>query len=144
MELMLFREPSVDGCTVGRLSIDGGFECFTLEDIVRDGPKIPDQTAIPPGRYRIVITRSERFDRMLPLLLDVPGFEGIRIHSGNTSADTSGCILVGQKRVNERITSSKLAVEQLQGKIAASLARGEDVFITIVNPARGRDAAVPV
>jgi hypothetical protein len=144
MELMLFREPSVDGCTIGKLSIDGGFECFTLEDILRDGPKVADQTAIPPGRYRIVITMSNRFKRMLPQLLDVPGFAGIRIHSGNTSDDTSGCILVGQSRANDSISSSKLAMEQLQRKIAASLARSENVFITIVNPAAGREAAVPV
>jgi hypothetical protein len=144
MELMLLREPSVDGCTIGKLSVDGGFECFTLEDVIRNGPKISDQTAIPPGRYRVVITMSNRFGRMLPQLVDVPGFEGIRIHPGNTAADTSGCILVGQSRANDSVSSSRLAMEQLQRKIAGALARNQDVFITVVNPAAGREAAISV
>jgi hypothetical protein len=144
MELLLLREPSADGCTIGKLSIDGGFECFTLEDIIRDGSKITHQTAIPPGRYPVVITMSTRFGRMLPQLVGVPGFEGIRIHPGNTAADTSGCILVGQSRANDSISSSRLAMEQLQRKIASALARSEDVFITVVNPAVGREAPVPV
>jgi Family of unknown function (DUF5675) len=144
MELMLQREPSADGCTIGKLSVDGGFECFTLEDVIRDGPKIADRTAVPPGRYRIAITLSHRFGRMLPQLLDVPGFDGIRIHPGNTAADTSGCILVGQSRANDSVSSSRLAMEQLQRKIAGALARSQDVFITILNPAVGREAPVPV
>jgi Steigviridae/Suoliviridae L,D-carboxypeptidase/transpeptidase len=144
MELMLQREPSADGCTIGKLLIDDAFECFTLEDIMRDGPKIADQTAIPPGRYQVVITTSNRFGRMLPLLVGVPGYEGVRIHPGNTAADTSGCILVGQSRANDSILSSKLAMEQLQRKIAGALARNQDVFITVVNPAAGRELPVPV
>ncbi|HEY7169600.1 MAG TPA: DUF5675 family protein [Vicinamibacterales bacterium] len=144
MELMLLREPSADGCTIGKLSVDGGFECFTLEDIIRNGPKVADQTAIPPGRYRVDITMSHRFGRMLPELVGVPGFEGIRIHPGNTAADTSGCILVGQSRANDSISSSRLAMEQLQRKIAGALARNQGVFITIVNPAAGREVPVPV
>src|SRR5437773_6046728 len=95
MELLLRRRASAHGCTIGELVVDGVFECYSLEDEVRGGPKIPGQTAIPAGRYRVVITPSQRFGRLLPLLEDVPGFEGIRIHAGNTSADTAGCILVG-------------------------------------------------
>jgi len=144
MELMLQREPSADGCTIGKLSIDGGFECFTLEDVFRDGPKIADQTAIPPGRYQVVITMSNRFGRMLPLLVAVPGYEGVRIHPGKTAADTSGCILVGKSRANDSIMSSRLAMEQLQRKIAGALARSQDVFITVVNPVVGRELPVPV
>jgi hypothetical protein len=144
MELMLLREPSVDGCTIGKLSVDGGFECFTLEDVIRNGPKVADQTAIPPGRYRVVITMSNRFHRMLPELVNVPGFEGIRIHPGNTATDTSGCILVGQSRANDSISSSRLAMEQLQKKIASALVRNQDVFLTVVNPTAGLEAAIAV
>lgn len=134
MELLLQRDASADGCTPGRLFVDGEFEAFTLEDVVRDGPKIAHETAIPPGRYRVVITRSTRFGRMLPLLVNVPGFDGIRIHPGNTAADTAGCILVGRSRANDSIASSRLAMDALQPKIAGALARQQDVFITVVNP----------
>ena len=134
MELSVKRDPSADGCTLGRLFVDGVFEAFTLEDIVRAGPKVMHETAIPSGRYRVDITKSERFQRMLPILLDVPGFTGVRIHPGNTNADTSGCILVGQSRAHDSISSSKLAMQALQPKIAGALARGEDVFITIEDP----------
>lgn len=133
MNLLLQRQPSRDGCTIGRLAVDGVFDCWTLEDVVRDGPKIAHQTAIPAGRYRVDITLSARFGRMLPVLLNVPGFEGIRIHPGNTSADTEGCILVGQDRANASIVSSRLALGALQPKIAGAIAHHEDVFITIEN-----------
>jgi hypothetical protein len=134
MELLLKRQPSADGVTLGQLFVDGRHECFTLEDVIRPGPKVAHETAIPAGRYRVAITPSQRFGRMLPLLEDVPGFAGIRIHPGNTKADTSGCILVGQGRRLDSVVSSRLAMEALQPKIAGALARHEDVFITIENP----------
>lgn len=134
MELRLEREPSVDGCTIGRLYVDGIWQLWTLEDVVRDGPKIAHETAIPAGRYRVIINRSQRFGRMLPRLLDVPGFDGILIHPGNTAVDTSGCILVGQGRGLKSIMGSQLALSALQPRIAGAIARGEDVFVTIENP----------
>lgn len=135
MTLDLYREPSSEVSTSGRLAIAGVFECWTLEDIVRDGPKVAHETAIPAGRYQVVITRSQRFECMLPLLLDVPGFEGIRIHAGNTDKDTSGCLLVGQSRgAHDSILSSRLALAALQPKIAGAIARGERVHI-VVHPA---------
>ena len=133
MDLLLQRQPSADGCTLGQLFVDGVFECFTLEDVVRDGPKISNQTAIPAGRYRVEITFSPRFRRMLPEVLDVPGFTGIRIHPGNTAADTSGCILVGQRSTVDSIEDSRVAMVSLQAKIAAARARGVDVFLTVDN-----------
>lgn len=136
MTLELYRDPSVDGRTMGRLSIDGRFFCWTLEDVVRDGPKLAHETAVPAGRYQVAITKSTRFGRMMPLLLDVPGFSGIRIHSGNTSADTAGCILVGFAKVPGGLGASRTALEELQARIARALAGGDAVVIDILNAAR--------
>ena len=133
MTLTLHRRPSQSWGTPGLLSIDGEPECFTLEDVVRSGPKVVHETAIPAGRYRVVITRSQRFQKMLPLLLNVPGFEGVRMHAGNTSADTSGCPLVCLGRFERGVTRSREAMDRLQPQIAAALARGDDVQIEVVN-----------
>lgn len=134
MELQLNREDATNDRTIGSLFIDGRFEAFSLEDAIRLGPTIYGETAIPAGRYEVVITRSPRLQRMLPRLKDVPGFEGVLIHSGNTSQDTEGCILVGQSRAHDSLESSRLALAALQPKIAGAIAKGERVFITIVNP----------
>ena len=99
MELTLVRDVCGTDCTLGKLFVDGAFDCYTVEDVVRpDGTKIPGKTAIPEGRYRVVVTRSPRFGRDLPLLEKVPNFEGVRIHPGNTAADTEGCIIPGRVR----------------------------------------------
>ena len=132
MLLTLIREPSSTGCTIGRLSVDGRHECYTCEDVTRPGqPKVPGQTAIPEGRYQVVITMSNRFKVRLPLLLDVPGFTGIRIHPGNTAADTEGCILPGLGMLPDRVTQSRAAFDRLFQKIEAALAGGEQVWIKI-------------
>lgn len=133
MQLRLAREPSGGGITPGRLFVDDVHACFTLEDVVRTGPKVPGATAIPAGRYRVRVTYSPRFKRALPLIMDVPGFEGIRIHAGNVAEDTEGCILVGNGRGFHSITDSRLALAALQPRIAGAEARGDDVWITIVN-----------
>lgn len=131
MELLLRREPSRDGATCGELLRDGQFECWTLEDAVRD-EKLDGATAIQAGRYHVVLTYSKRFKRSLPLLEAVPGFAGIRIHAGNTTEDTSGCILVGRSRFDQTIIDSKQALDRLNGAIAeAILLRHEPVWITI-------------
>lgn len=134
MEMLLQRQPTVDGVTHGDLIVDGKWAVFTLEDAIRHGPKIAHETAIPAGRYEVTITRSQHFGRMLPLLLDVPGFEGIRIHTGNTRADTSGCILVGLARAHDSIASSQIALSMVQPKIAGAIARGERVWLTVLDP----------
>lgn len=114
MELRLERFLIGDRRTIGRLLIDGDKFCYTLEDKVREpGVKIYGQTAIPEGRYRITMTWSPHFKMVLPLVNDVPGFEGIRIHSGNTEADTEGCILVGYNLAGDYISSSRLALAGL-------------------------------
>jgi hypothetical protein len=138
MELLLVRHYKGHTCTIGSLYLNGTFECYTLEDVVRqvngeptESWKIKGQTAIPTGRYEVTITFSSRFKILLPLLLDVPGFEAIRIHSGNTDADTEGCILVGRVKADEYIFESKLALEPLLKKIQDCIASGEKVFITV-------------
>ena len=104
--------------TIGRLFVDGVYECDTLEDTVRqDGVKIAGQTAIPAGKYPVRITYSPRFKKMLPMLDNVPNFTGVRIHTGNTAADTEGCILVGYNRVKGRVCDSRAAFKRLFAKL---------------------------
>jgi len=118
MRLTLKRTDATETRTLGELSIDGAFECYTLEDAVREGPKVPGATAIPAGLYEVDVTFSQRFKRMLPLVKAVPGFEGIRVHAGNTAADTEGCILVGQERGKDSLRKSQAALAALMAKMA--------------------------
>jgi len=105
--------------TIGELLIDGVFECFTLEDTERE-VKIKGETAIKEGKYKVIINKSNRFKRLLPLLLNVPEFEGVRIHSGNTNHDTEGCILVGQTKSKNFIGKSRKAFDALFKKMQAA------------------------
>lgn len=134
MELHLRRDLPGDTFTLGQLHVDGEFECYTLEDQERpDGEKVHGRTAIPQGRYRVIVNASPRFGRPLPLLLNVPHFEGIRIHPGNTTDDTEGCILPGRSRVADRgiVSESRLAFDSLFAKIQAGLQDGGEVWIEI-------------
>lgn len=117
--------------TIGELFVDGKWECYTLEDAVRTGPKVFGQTAIPAGTYEVQITFSNRFKRDLPLLVKVPGFEGVRIHPGNTENDTEGCILVGRALGPGMITNSRDAFNSLYPKILAAWGRKEPITITL-------------
>ena len=117
--------------------MDMQHECFTCEDEdrrIEDNPdaKIHGSTAIPRGNYQVVITPSARFKRDLPLLQNVPGFEGIRIHPGNTSADTEGCILPGKGRTDRTVTESRAAFNALFAKIKTAIDGGDSVSIEIV------------
>ena len=130
--LRLKRTNLTEESTVGELYLpDGSFQCFVLEDCVRDH-KIPGKTAIPDGRYEVVVTWSERFQRSMPLLVAVQFFAGIRIHSGNTAQDTSGCLLVGRKVVDGAIPpgESMVAFEELFPKIKKLTETGK-LFIQI-------------
>ena len=144
MNLRLIREPSISSATLGCLFVDGHFACFTLEDVIRETPgqpvrawKVPGRTAIPAGRYRIIRTMSERFRKVLPLLLAVNGFDGIRIHAGNGPLDTEGCILVGKDRRHGTVLQSRVALAALDERLSS--ATGE-TWITIVNPAEAQAA----
>ena len=112
MKLKLQRIFKAETYTIGKLFIDGVYFCDTLEDKVRD-VKIKGITAIPAGKYKVKITMSNRFKKLMPLLIDVPNFEGIRIHSGNTSEDTEGCILVGKNSETGKVTNSRNTFEKL-------------------------------
>ena len=105
--------------TIGELLIDGVFECYTLEDTERD-VKVKGETAIKEGKYKVIINKSNRFKRLLPLLLNVPEFEGVRIHSGNTNHDTEGCILVGQTKSKNFVGKSRKAFDALFKKMQAA------------------------
>lgn len=137
MELQLHRLHLKETYTIGRLLVGGSYFCDTLEDRVRDlskVPKVPGQTAIPAGRYEIVVNRSPRFGRDLPRLLDVPGFTGILIHRGNAPGDTSGCILVGENREKGKVLHSTPYEERLTALLREAQQRGEQIFITITQP----------
>jgi len=132
MQLLLERLQLDADLTIGSLSIDGDWECWTLEDVVRaPGVKVKGATAIPPGTYRVDITFSNRFQQPMPLLLDVPMFEGIRIHAGNTAADTEGCILVGQDRLARSIGRSRKAYAALFTKLREAKARARSITIEV-------------
>jgi len=134
MELKLCRKYFYEKSTIGHLYVDGTFECFTLEDKVREpGVKVPRETAIPYGTYKVIIDFSGRFQCLMPHILDVPMFEGIRIHTGNTDANTEGCILVGAVLENQDfIGSSRVAFDKLFGKLKAALDSGVGIVISIV------------
>lgn len=117
MKLLLKRNRSTEHSTLGSLYIDGKFQCYTLEDVVRN-KKIFGETAIPKGNYKVIINRSIRFGVDLPLLLNVPNYEGIRIHPGNTDKDTEGCILVGLAVTEQNtLASSRIAFNALMEKL---------------------------
>jgi len=106
MKLALTRVYCAESYTIGHLYVDGIYFCDTLEDKVRVGLKVKNETAIPKGTYEIIVNYSNRFKKNIPLLLSVPNFEGIRIHAGNSQNDTSGCILVGKNDIKGRVTAS--------------------------------------
>lgn len=137
MRLRVNRFYFQDKCTIGRLLVDGvDTGLFTLEDKVREIPgasvmewKIPGETAIPRGSYQIIVTFSDHFQKELPLLVDVPGFYGVRIHPGNIDSDTQGCLLVGKIwRGHDWIGQSQDAFNWLFPQIKAA----ESVIIDVV------------
>lgn len=130
MELDLYRTDRDGVSTMGELFVDSVFECFALEPVIRD-VKIKGVTAIPFGRYKVIITMSPHFGRPLPLLVDVPGFDGIRIHPGDTVDDTEGCLVVGQTWGQDAVWNSRAAFNLLFPKIEGALGRGEPVWITV-------------
>lgn len=124
MKIKLVRIALKDTYTIGKLYVDGVYVCDTIEDKDRGlddsmtvseilKGKIKGQTAIPTGHYIIEITYSPKYKRMMPLLLGVKGYSGIRIHSGNTAKDTEGCLLVGKNTKVGMVTDSRNTYQRL-------------------------------
>lgn len=134
MELLVKRTYKGETYTIGKLYVDGTYFCDTLEDKVRNLPtehKVAGATAIPAGRYDVTVNRSPRFGRDLPRLLNVPYFDGVLIHRGNTDADTAGCILVGENKVKGRVINSTSYEVRLVTTLKTAMAKGEKITITI-------------
>jgi len=138
MKLVLERKIFTDKSTIGELYIDGVFSCFILEDVTRPkGEKVFGKTSIPYGSYGIVVTESNRFSKLaghdvyLPLLLNVEGFEGVRIHPGNKPEDTEGCLLPGTTKGIDLVSNSRTAFIQLNEKINNAIKQGLIVTIEI-------------
>ena len=143
MEIQVNRIARKDGYTIGRMSLNGVYFCDTLEDTDRGlnaamsvdeilAKKIKGQTAIPTGKYDVVLTFSPRFKRVLPLLLSVKGYEGVRVHAGNTNKDTEGCLLVGENKEKGKVLNSRATLEKLMSVLLDCEKRKEKISITIV------------
>lgn len=135
MKLTLERLQLDPDVTIGSLSIDEVWQCWTLEDVVRPNgaPKVYGKTAIPFGSYQVVVTYSPHFGRDMPLLVNVPNFTGVRIHMGNTAVDTDGCVLVGQDRLGKSLGHSIAAFDVLFPILRDAIAKGP-VTLEIVKP----------
>ena len=133
--LYIAKEPDGNNPGLGQPLTKGLQICDTLEPTWRDyangAYKVKGRSAIPEGRYAVVISFSPKFGAWLPILLGVPKFEGIRIHAGNTSADTEGCILVGLNKLVGQVVDSRIWLHRLKQKIVEARSRGEPVWITI-------------
>ena len=134
MKLILTRHARQADYTIGRLEDENGKKiCDTLEPTWRDYKggelKIPKKSAIPEGTCRVVVTKSRRFQKYLPLLVGVHGFEGVRIHSGNTNKDTDGCILVGHNLQVGQVLWSRITLEKLMKLIENE----KEIYLTIKN-----------
>lgn len=112
MKIKVDRIYKGESYTIGKMYLNGEYFCDTLEDAIRP-VKIPNETAIPAGTYKVEVTYSPRFKRNLPLLIDVPNYTGIRIHNGSNKDHTSGCILVGFNTAKGKLTDSRKTSDQL-------------------------------
>ena len=142
MEILVERKWKKDAYTVGRMYINGKFYCNTLEDPDRGlkdsmslaeikSKKIYGNIALPTGKYNVVFTYSPKFRRKLPLLENVKGYDGIRIHSGNTAKDTLGCILVGENKEKGKVLNSRKWSDDLNTRISQMVLLGQKVTIEI-------------
>lgn len=144
LNLKLERKWKKEKYTIGNLYVNGVFFSNVLEDTVRGlrqdmtpeeikKIKIHGQTAIPSGRYEIRVTLSARFRRQLPILLNVPGYAGVRIHPGNTDANTEGCLLPGKNDRIGQVSNSRATMAALQKQIEEAIYQNSKVYIEIVD-----------
>jgi hypothetical protein len=140
VQLDLVRHTAIGDATIGTLSIDGSFQCFTLEDVIRE-TKIAGKTAIPAGSYSVLLCESPKFSdsyeekglgRIVPLIDGVPNFIGIRIHVGNKASHSEGCVLVGDwtDRTKAQIVNSTAAFKALMKKLGGAGTGGIRIKIT--------------
>lgn len=151
MLLAVKRNPSKDGATISELLADGLHEGWVCEDEIREPTegrpsdpaeleawvktwKVAGKTAIPSGKYRIALTPSKRFGRVLPELLNVPGYAGVRMHPGNTPEQTEGCLLVGEEKTAKSVLRSREAMLELMAMLSGIIEAGEQVWISVENP----------
>ena len=135
MKLTLKRIALRPTYTIGKLYIDNVYFCDTIEDTVRDTnksgkfdngeQKIKGKTAIPYGTYEIKWTYSPRFKKYTPQLMNVPSFEGIRIHAGNTSADTEGCLILGKNKQVGKVLNSRATINKFYPIIKEACSNGK-------------------
>ena len=146
MELLLKRIAKKPTYTIGKLYVandngePGEYLCDTLEPTWRDyahgGRKIAGRSAIPEGRYNVVITRSPKFGAWLPLIVGNREFnakwQGVRIHAGNSAADTGGCILPGENRIPGRVINSRRHLAAIIARLTGAYSRGESVWMRVI------------
>lgn len=143
MELLVKRTYKGENYTIGHLYVNGQFFCDTIEDVDRKLTsdmdieqikqiKVYGETAIPTGTYNVIINQSATFKKELPLLENVKGFSGIRIHTGNTQKDSLGCIIVGQNKVKGQVINSKVTFNKLMPILKNAFDSGEKISITII------------
>jgi hypothetical protein len=136
---VLKRTDFTQKSSIGTLSLDGKFICYTLEDRTRaqGEPKVYGETAMPYGTYRLIVDRSNRFSKLagrdvyLPLFLDTPGFAGCRIHKGNKPEDVEGCVVVGTSKAKDWVSGSKDAFDPLFAQLKNFIAQGYEIWVTI-------------
>lgn len=143
MDLKIIRKYKKQNYTIGKLYINNQYFCDTLEDTDRglssDMPleeikkiKVKDNTAIPSGTYKVLYTYSPRFKRMLPLINNVPGYEGVRFHAGNSIADTSGCVLLGFNKEKGKVLQSRDTCNKFYKLIEEAIyKKGEAIILKI-------------
>lgn len=135
MFIQLFRQFKTDRFTMGQMVIDGNHFCWTMEDVERiigencQG-KIPHETCIPKGTYTVILSFSNRFQKYMPEVLNVPCFSGIRIHSGNLPEHSDGCILAGFEKTTGAISQSRAAFAELMKRLRA-VEKKEKIILTI-------------
>lgn len=142
MEILIERRWKKPAYTIGVMSVDGARLCETLEDTDRglkssmplgeiQKRKIKGQTAIPAGRYQVLMTYSPKFKKNMPLINAVPGYSGVRIHPGNDASATEGCVLVGENKAVGKVLNSRHWFNILLEKIKAAINAGQKVWLTI-------------
>lgn len=136
MEIKVERTFLGSDYTVGKMYIDGEYFSDTLEDTVRDltkEKKVYGKTAIPAGRYEVILNYSPKFKKELPRLLNVPHFDGILIHCGVTPEHTEGCILIGENKVKGQVLNGRYYQQVLVDRFAKERQEGKKSYITITN-----------